>query len=100
MVNSPAAEAQRSVWGRPPGPRGLPLVGNLLALGNEPLGFFAETARRYGDLVQLNLAGWQTLLVSDLPAIEKILVEDHRNYVKQVLLAPYGGGVRKRPAHQ
>jgi cytochrome P450 len=87
MVNSPPAEAPRAVWGRyprsrPPGPRGLPLIGNLLALGNEPLGFFAEAARRYGDLVSLNLAGWQTLLVGDLPAIEKILVQDHRNYVK------------------
>jgi len=87
MVNSPPAEAPRSVGGRyprrrPPGPRGLPLIGNLLALGNDPLGFFAETARRYGDLVSLDLAGWQTLVVSDLPAIEKILVEDHRNYVK------------------
>jgi cytochrome P450 len=87
MVNSPPAEAPRSLGGRyprrrPPGPRGLPLIGNLLALGNDPLGFFAETARRYGDLVALDLAGWQTLLVSDLPAIEKILVDDHRNYVK------------------
>ena len=78
MVNSPPAEAPGSLGGRyprrrPPSPRGLPLIGNLLALGNNPLGFFAETARRYGDLVSLDLAGWQTLLVSDLPAIEKIL---------------------------
>jgi cytochrome P450 len=87
MVYSHPAEAPRSAGGpyprrRPPGPRGLPLIGNLLALGKDPLGFFAETARRYGDLVSLDLAGWQTLLVSDLPAIEKILVDDHRNYVK------------------
>jgi len=87
MVYSHPAEAPRSAGGpyprrRPPGPRGLPLIGNLLALGKDPLGFFAETAKRYGDLVSLDLAGWQTLLVSDLPAIEKILVDDHRNYVK------------------
>jgi cytochrome P450 len=87
MVYSHPAEAPRSAGGpyprrRPPGPRGLPLIGNLLALGKDPLDFFAETAKRYGDLVSLDLAGWQTLLVSDLPAIEKILVDDHRNYVK------------------
>jgi cytochrome P450 len=86
MVYSSPAEPSGNVTGRhlrggPPGPRGLPLIGNLLAL-KDPLGFFAETARQYGDLVSLNLAGWQTLLVSDLPAIEKILVEDHRNFVK------------------
>jgi cytochrome P450 len=87
MVYSPPAEAPRSAGGRhpgrrPPGPRGLPLIGNLLALGKDPLRFFTETTRQYGDLVSLNLAGWQTLLVSDLPAIEKILVDDHRSYIK------------------
>jgi Cytochrome P450 len=86
MVNSPPAEEPRSVLGRyprrrPPGPRGLPLIGNVLALGNDPLGFF-ETTRRYGDLASLDLAGWQTLVVSDLPAVERILVEDHRSYVR------------------
>ena len=101
MLYSSPAEARRSP-GRPcprrtpPGPRGLPLVGNLLALGKDPLSFFTETTRQYGDLVSLNLAGWQTLLVSDLPAIEKILVEDQ----EQVLLAQCHSGVRKRTAHQ
>ena len=101
MVYSSHAEARRSPGRRyprrtPPGPRGLPLVGNLLALGKDPLGFFTETTRQHGDLVSLNLAGWQTLLVSDLPAIEKILVEDQ----EQVLLAQCHSGVRKRTAHQ
>jgi cytochrome P450 len=86
MVYSPPAETpsveERYRRHPPPGPRGLPLVGNLLALGKDPLGFFTETMRRYGDLVSLNLAGWHTLFVSDLGVIEKILVEDHRNYVK------------------
>ena len=87
MVYSSHAEARRSPGRRyprrtPPGPRGLPLVGNLLALGKDPLGFFTETTRQHGDLVSLNLAGWQTLLVSDLPAIEKVLVEDHQSYAK------------------
>jgi cytochrome P450 len=87
MVYSHRTEAPTSVGRsyplrRPAGPRGLPLVGNLLALGRDPLGFFSETRSRYGDLVSLNLAGWPTLLVSDLPAIERILVEDHRSFVK------------------
>jgi Cytochrome P450 len=85
---------------RPPGPPGLPLIGNLLALGRDPLGFFTETTRRYGDLVSFNLAGWQTLLVSNLPAIEKILVEDHRSFIKNRFFWQCDRGVRRRPAHQ
>jgi hypothetical protein len=60
----------------------LPVLGNLLALGKDPLRFFVEIAGRYGDFVSLNLAGWQALFFNDLPAIEKVLVEQHRNYSK------------------
>ncbi|MER9022391.1 cytochrome P450 [Mesorhizobium sp. M0815] len=67
---------------RPPGPKGLPFLGNLVAFGKDELGFITETARRYGDLVWLNLAGWPALLVSDMEAIETILVKDYGNYIK------------------
>ncbi len=60
----------------------MPLLGNLLALGKDPLRFFPEMADRYGDFVSLNLAGWKALFVSDLPATEKVLVQEHRNYIK------------------
>lgn len=70
---------------RPPGPKGLPFLGNLVAFGKDELGFFTETARRYGDLVWLNFAGWPALLASDMEAIETILVKDHGNYIKNRL---------------
>ncbi|MER9851013.1 cytochrome P450 [Mesorhizobium sp. M0106] len=69
---------------RPPGPKGLPFLGDLVAFGRDELGFITETARRYGD-VWLNLAGWPALLVSDVEAIETILVKDHDNYIKHRL---------------
>ncbi|MEK1850523.1 MAG: cytochrome P450 [Phyllobacterium sp.] len=83
---------------RPPGPKGLPFLGNLLAFGKDQLGFFTETARLYGDLVSLNLAGWPALIVSDVEAIEKILVKDHKNYIKDRLIwrhvtALFGNGL-------
>jgi cytochrome P450 len=77
-VDAPTSAGRRY----PPGPSGLPVLGNLLALGKDPLRFFAEMAGQYGDFVSLNLAGWPALFVSDLPAIEKILVEQHRHYSK------------------
>jgi cytochrome P450 len=82
-----AAEAVRNPYRqhRPPGPIGLPLLGNLLAFGKDPLGFFSSIAKQYGDFVSLNLAGWPALLVSDMAAIERILVKDHGNFVKNRL---------------
>lgn len=89
MVYSPSAEVSGSSSAlrhlRPAGPPGWPLLGNLLALNRDPLGFLTETARHYGDLVSLDLAGWPVLLVGDMDAIESILVKDHRNYVKNRL---------------
>lgn len=65
-----------------PGPRGLPLLGSIVAFGRDPLGFLMDNARAHGDLVKMDLAGWPTLLVSDMQAIETILVKEHRNFVK------------------
>ena len=72
--------------GKPPGPKGLPLLGNMLDFAKDQLGFFANVSRDYGDLVAVNFAGWPTLVVSDMAAIEKILVKEHRNFVKNELV--------------
>ena len=75
-----------SSTGKPPGPKGLPLLGNMLDFAKDQLGFFVNATRDYGDLVTANFAGWPTLVVSDMAAIEKILVKDHRNFVKNELI--------------
>jgi hypothetical protein len=64
----------------------LPLLGYVLDFARDPLGFWTETARRYGDIVPLNFAGWHGLLISDVDAIEDILVRDHRSYIKHQLI--------------
>jgi cytochrome P450 len=71
---------------RPPGPSGLPLLGNLLAFGADRLGFLSRSHREHGDLVSLNFAGWPTLLISDMEAIERVLVKDHRNFIKNTVI--------------
>ena len=42
---------------RPPGPKGLPVLGSLLDLGHDVLGFLSGCARRYGDMTGFTLAG-------------------------------------------
>jgi cytochrome P450 len=39
----------------PPGPKGFPVIGNILPFRDDPLGFMTATQRRYGDLVSVKL---------------------------------------------
>jgi cytochrome P450 len=68
--------------GKPPGPKGLPLLGNLVDFGSDVLAFLTESARRYGDVVAMRLGSWPTLLLSNSDDIEKVLVKEHENFVK------------------
>lgn len=65
-----------------PGPKGLPIVGNLLAFRRDPIGFFQEAARKYGDIVRFNLAGLDSYLLNKPEYIQDVLVTHHRNFVK------------------
>ena len=47
------------------------------------LGFFADCARDYGDVVGLSIGRKGALLVSDPRAIEQVLVKDQKNFPKQ-----------------
>uniref|UniRef100_UPI0035A9222D cytochrome P450 n=1 Tax=Mesorhizobium sp. LHD-90 TaxID=3071414 RepID=UPI0035A9222D len=83
---SPDFTARRVKPSRPPGPRGVPLLGNILQFGRDQLGFLTQTQRMFGDLVSYDFAGWPTLLVNSSDDIEKVLVEDHRNFIKNRLV--------------
>src|SRR5579862_7987524 len=67
---------------KPPGPKGIPLLGVGLAFGRDPLGFLTECAREHGDLVAFNIGAWPTVLVNSSDAIEQVLVKNHRNFTK------------------
>ncbi|KAL3645346.1 hypothetical protein CASFOL_010526 [Castilleja foliolosa] len=60
----------------PPGPTGLPLVGNLLSLDPELHTYFASLARTYGPIYKLKL-GNKTGIVITSPAIAKQVLRDH-----------------------
>jgi cytochrome P450 len=73
------APAARS---HPPGPPGLPFLGNLLGLARDPLAFYTDCAERYGDIVGMRLGGWPALLLNDPDDIESVLVKQHRSFVR------------------
>jgi cytochrome P450 len=66
----------------PPGPKGLPLVGNLLAFRRDPIGFFQSATKEYGDVVRFKLAGLECYLLNKPEYIQDVLVTHHRNFVK------------------
>jgi cytochrome P450 len=66
----------------PPGPAATPLIGNLLAVRRDPLGFLASCARTYGDVARYRVLRFPVYLFSHPDAIENILVTQPQNFQK------------------
>ncbi|KAH0465799.1 hypothetical protein IEQ34_005902 [Dendrobium chrysotoxum] len=58
----------------PPGPRPLPVLGNILELGQNPHRSLAHLARTYGPVMSLKLGSIHTVVVSS-PSIAKIVLK-------------------------
>jgi cytochrome P450 len=64
-----------------PGPRGMPsLVRNMVSWRKDPAGFLLGAARDHGGVVRLQLGPYLTHLVVDPAAVNRVVVENHRNY--------------------
>ncbi|KAK8484974.1 hypothetical protein V6N11_019437 [Hibiscus sabdariffa] len=57
----------------PPGPRGLPLVGNLPFLESELHSYFAKLSRTYGPVVKLQLGNKIGIVVSSPSTVREVL---------------------------
>lgn len=68
----------------PPGPKGLPILGNALDLSRETLRFLARCGREYGDLVSLRFLGKPILFVNHPALIEQVLTTRQRAIIKDV----------------
>src|SRR5262245_26466701 len=66
----------------PPGPRGHWLLGSLGEFRRDMLGFYRRVTRDYGDVVSYRLGPHRTVLVNRPDLIERVLVTDHKSYVK------------------
>ncbi|KAF9525611.1 cytochrome P450 [Crepidotus variabilis] len=58
---------------KPPGPRGLPLIGNVLQLSDENWLTFTEWKFKYGPIVGLNLGGKNTIVLNTHKAASDLL---------------------------
>ncbi|GAA1307544.1 cytochrome P450 [Saccharothrix xinjiangensis] len=65
-----------------PGPRGLPLLGNLPQWRAAPAEFLLGLRRDHGGVVRLRIGPYLMHLVTDPAAVHRVLVENNRNYVR------------------
>jgi cytochrome P450 len=67
----------------PPGPSGLPVLGNTRRLAGDRLGLMTEVAREYGDVARIDFVGDRALYGLFHPDhIEHVLVRNNGQYIK------------------
>ena len=69
----------------PPGPRGLPILGMLLAIRRDPTGVFMSAARRFGDVAYFNIGPRRGYLITNPADVRHVLQDNARNYHKSPL---------------
>jgi cytochrome P450 len=66
----------------PPGQRGRWLVGSLPEFGRDLLGFLADCARDYGDVVHFRLGRRPAYLLNRPDLVEQVLVDKQGTFIK------------------
>lgn len=69
----------------PPGPKGYPLIGIVPKMRKDPVQFFSDMARQYGDIVYWTMAQYKTYFINHPEAIKQVLVTKIDNYPKSRL---------------
>jgi len=70
---------------RPPGPRGLPLLGLTLALRKDALGTLRRVAREYGDIIRIPVGFQDRIFLNHPDYIEQVLVIQQAKFHKSEL---------------
>lgn len=66
----------------PPGPKGIPVLGNLLERKKDPLGFFQRVQAEYGPIAYVPMAHIKAFLVSDPVAVKYVLQDAAGSFIK------------------
>ena len=69
---------------RAPGPRGIPLFGNVFQMESDILKAYLGLWRRYGDVVELRFGPLSARLIAHPDHVNHVLVANQKNYLKGV----------------
>jgi cytochrome P450 len=70
---------------RPPGPRGMPVLGMLPAIRRDPAGVFMQAALQFGDVVYFRIGPRRGYLITNPDDVRHVLQDNARNYHKSPL---------------
>lgn len=70
----------------PPGPRGLPVIGNTVNLSRDIFAFFEELRDEYGRVASYEVFGTDACMVAHPDAIQEVLLDDHEAFEKGEVL--------------
>ncbi|KAK1232043.1 hypothetical protein PQX77_004826 [Marasmius sp. AFHP31] len=75
--------ARRRQTSLPPGPKGLPILGNIRDIANRQDSLwitYCQWAQRFGDVFHLSVFGDHTIVLSSLEAVTELLEKRSQNY--------------------
>jgi cytochrome P450 len=67
------------------GPKGLPILGNIIDVVCRPLDILADNAIRYGDIIPISTPGMKSIQLNHPDLIRHVLIENHKNYHKSMV---------------
>ncbi|PTU19915.1 hypothetical protein P175DRAFT_0439613 [Aspergillus ochraceoroseus IBT 24754] len=74
-----------------PGPRGLPIMGNLIQMQNSHIQMMAEWTKKYGDVVRLSLGEREAVLINSHRALAQTIVQQGPAYQSRPTLKHFHG---------
>ena len=79
---TPSLATATAKLGRPPGPKGTFLLGSMLDVSRDWLGFYSQCVREHGDIVRFRVAHVPIYLLANPRDIESVLVTNSGNFTK------------------
>ncbi|CAO2827609.1 unnamed protein product [Amaranthus hypochondriacus] len=72
-----ASNSSKQSYKLPPGPKPMPIFGNIFDLGEKPHRTFADLAKTYGPLIRVKLGSVTTIVVSSASVAREMFLNDH-----------------------